>query len=552
MVLAACATSCESGDYHESGGKSRRELAPPLTVEDAKNVYESLVSNGATRTDDDKIIPFDVGEPTLHWEEAGQSSGYLISSVDIPISDNYNYMIGRRNDDGSFYTVYTSAKFIVVKSSENGDTAVYVRICIPDNGDDYDACNRSLNCDDRGDYCGLEYYMTIDGAPVAVAKFIDGQIVDGVFLGNENLSVETRVRKFVLLMHDMYIRRYDAMTRGSDGFMDYGAPGDLFLDQFGNVLVYQDTDHDGKSDAVTDVRFLYSFDVFEGGSSTGYNGGGNSSSDGMGNGGIGSGNVGSGGAGGGSGAGTSGGSGSGGGSGDGTGTGADGILNPTFRGKGARIDDFVVDPLKWDDWISGGIIPSKSTEEEKTKEEEKPKADSLKCVADPLMNMQGICGTPGGGVKGGRFMYRRSTGKTHKGTDLKADIGTPVYAMFSGEIKYVVTKFDPDMPWGEYPKHFSDPKDYYAGNRLWIEGKLANGNDILIKYFHMNTIDVKVGRTICAGTIVGTTGATGAACDPKGSGGPHLHVEVFINNQKEDPEKYFYTKFDENGKPIIE
>jgi len=545
LVLAACATSCESC-YHESGGKSRRELAPPLTVEDAKNVYESLVSNGATRTDDDKIIPFDVGEPTLHWEEAGQSSGYLISSVDIPISDNYNYMIGRRNDDGSFYTVYTSAKFIVVKSSENGDTAVYVRICIPDNGDDYDACNRSLNCDDRGDYCGLEYYMTVDGAPVAVAKFIDGQIADGVFLGNENLSVETRVRKFVLLMHDMYIRRYDAMTRGSDGFMDYGAPGDLFLDQFGNVLVYQDTDHDGKSDAVTDVRFLYSFDVFEGGSSTGYNGGGNSGSDGMGNGGIGSGNVGSGGTGGGSGAGTSGGSGSGG----GTGTGADGIPNPTFRGKGARIDDFVVDPLKWDDWISGGIIPSKSTEEEKTKEEEKPKADSLKCVADPLMNME-ILGTPISGVKGGRFGKGR--GRMHNGCDLKADVGTPVYAMFGGKVTYVVTKFDPNISWEEYPEYFSSPRDYNAGNRLWIEGQLANGNTFRIKYFHLNSVNMDLfNKTVQSGTIVGTTGATGAACDPNDSGGPHLHVEIYINGQIKDPEEYFFTKLDENGKPIIE
>lgn len=550
LSVAVFATSCAHSDEHEIGDSPQMNLAPPITVKEAKDLYETFVSSNLTRTTDDEIIPFDIGSPTLHWEEAEPSSNYMISSVDIPISGNYDYIIGRQNNDGEFYNVYTSAKLIVVKSSETAETAVYVRICIPDSEDDRYACDRSLNCNDRNDYCGLEYYMTIDGCPVAVSKFIDGKIVDGVFLGNERLSVETRIRKFVALMNNMWIRRYDVTTRGKDGFMDYGAPGDLFLDQFGNVLIYQDTNNDGKSDAVTDVRLLYSFDVLQGGgSSTGYSGGGNSgdgiggNSGGTGTGGSGSG---SGSGGGGSGLGT-GGSGSNNNTG---GSGSDNIDIPTFNGRGKRLENLTVDPLKWDSWVSDGVVPSKPTEGEQEEKEEKPKADSLKCVADPLINME-ILGTPVNGVKGGRFGTGR--GRMHNGCDLKADVGTPVYAMFDGEITMVVDKFDPDMSWRDYEKHFSNKKDYSAGNRLWIEGKLANGDYFRIKYFHLNSVDTELlHKMVQSGTIVGTTGATGVACDHKNSGGPHLHVEIYINGQIKDPEEYFYTKFDENGNPIIE
>lgn len=544
LSVAVFTTSCELGAEHEGGDKSQTNLAPPITVEEAKSLYDTFVSGNLTRTTDNEIIPFDIGSPTLHWEEAEPSSNYMISSVDIPISDNLDYIIGRQNNDGEFYNVYTSAKLIVVKSSETTKTAVYARICIPDSEDDYYACNRSLSCNNRNDYCGLEYYMTVDGCPVAVAKFIDGKIVDGVFLGNENLSVETRVSKFVALMNNMWIRRYNVTTRGKNGFMDYGEPGDLFLDQFGNVLIYVDTDNDGKSDAVTDVRLLYSFNVAQGGSSTGYSGGGSSGSN---SGGIGSGiggSLGTGGSSTGGGGLRTGGSGSNN-STEGSGSGADNTNVPTFNGRGKRLDNLTVDPLKWDSWVSNGVVPSKPTEGEKEEKEEKPKADSLKCVADPLINME-ILGTPVNGVKGGRFGNGR--GRMHNGCDLKADVGTPVYAMFDGEITMVVDKFDGNVIWDDYKsKYGGSAGDRNAGNRIWLKCILNNGTSILIKYFHLNNITVSKGP-ITAGDAIGTTGQTGLACS-NGSGGPHLHIEVWINDEPTDPEKFFFTQFDENGKP---
>lgn len=68
--------------------------------------------------------------------------------------------------------------------------------------------------------------------------------------------------------------------------------------------------------------------------------------------------------------------------------------------------------------------------------------------------------------------------------------------------------------------------------------------------FHLNTIFALPGN-ISAGDVIGTTGTTGSA-SADSCAGPHLHIEVWKNGTPIDPETYFYTQLDENGKPINE
>ena len=41
----------------------------------------------------------------------------------------------------------------------------------------------------------------------------------------------------------------------------------------------------------------------------------------------------------------------------------------------------------------------------------------------------------------------------------------------------------------------------------------------------------------------------GSACSPSCEGS-HLHIEIWKNGDPIDPETFFYTQLDENGKPI--
>jgi murein DD-endopeptidase MepM/ murein hydrolase activator NlpD len=100
------------------------------------------------------------------------------------------------------------------------------------------------------------------------------------------------------------------------------------------------------------------------------------------------------------------------------------------------------------------------------------------------------------GVVSSEFGARR--GKVHKGIDIAADVGEPVYAIAPGEV-------------------------IYAGN-----GLRGYGNVIILRhdqhrtslYAHNSALKVKQGDTVAAGALVALLGNTGH------STGPHVHFEI--------------------------
>lgn len=95
-------------------------------------------------------------------------------------------------------------------------------------------------------------------------------------------------------------------------------------------------------------------------------------------------------------------------------------------------------------------------------------------------------------------------GKGHTGIDLRASIGTPLYASLSG---IVVGTGNTDL----FPRCYSYGK--------WVMIKHANGLSTL--YAHMSLISVKIGDQLSTGDQIGYTGNTGY------STGPHLHFGVY-------------------------
>jgi len=95
---------------------------------------------------------------------------------------------------------------------------------------------------------------------------------------------------------------------------------------------------------------------------------------------------------------------------------------------------------------------------------------------------------------------------SHSGLDLAAATGSPVRAIASS----VVAEAGYD---GAY------------GNRVVL--RLPDGTQHW--FGHLNTIDVSVGEQLAAGQQLGTVGSTGHTT------GPHLHLEVRINDTPVDP-----------------
>jgi peptidoglycan hydrolase-like protein with peptidoglycan-binding domain len=95
----------------------------------------------------------------------------------------------------------------------------------------------------------------------------------------------------------------------------------------------------------------------------------------------------------------------------------------------------------------------------------------------------------------------------HSGIDLKAPMGTPVYAARSGRVAWAGWR---DGGWG-------------------FLVVVAHGRGERTMYAHLSRVDVRVGVWVARGVRVGLVGASGETT------GPHLHFEVRVRNASVDP-----------------
>jgi murein DD-endopeptidase MepM/ murein hydrolase activator NlpD len=97
----------------------------------------------------------------------------------------------------------------------------------------------------------------------------------------------------------------------------------------------------------------------------------------------------------------------------------------------------------------------------------------------------------------------------HKGIDLAAPVGTPVYATADGTV--------------ERADWFSSYGRYVA---------IEHGSALETRYAHMSRLAVAAGQHVNKGDIVGYVGTTGR------STGPHLHYEVRVAGEAVNPIPY--------------
>jgi murein DD-endopeptidase MepM/ murein hydrolase activator NlpD len=104
----------------------------------------------------------------------------------------------------------------------------------------------------------------------------------------------------------------------------------------------------------------------------------------------------------------------------------------------------------------------------------------------------------------------------HKGIDLSGKTGLPIYA--SGDGTILVASYNG----GGY------------GNMVEID----HGFGYTTRYAHLSNIDVIEGQKVKRGEKIGELGSTGKSV------GPHLHYEIRLKNNPQNPLIYFENQFD--------
>jgi murein DD-endopeptidase MepM/ murein hydrolase activator NlpD len=104
--------------------------------------------------------------------------------------------------------------------------------------------------------------------------------------------------------------------------------------------------------------------------------------------------------------------------------------------------------------------------------------------------------------------------KFHQGIDFTAPVGTPVYATGAGRVA------------------LTERSRRGSGNKIIID----HGYGYKSVYAHLNDIEVRLGRDVKRGDVIGTVGNTGL------SAGPHLHYEVLLNDEPVNPVNFFFLE----------
>lgn len=110
------------------------------------------------------------------------------------------------------------------------------------------------------------------------------------------------------------------------------------------------------------------------------------------------------------------------------------------------------------------------------------------------------------GVRGDPINGRASL---HTGTDFRAPYGSPVYATAAGVVTY---------------------SGYRADYGKIVE--IDHGNGLTTRYGHLHRATVSVGQRVAVRSHIGYLGSTGRAT------GPHVHYEILVNGEPQDPEKF--------------
>jgi murein DD-endopeptidase MepM/ murein hydrolase activator NlpD len=151
-------------------------------------------------------------------------------------------------------------------------------------------------------------------------------------------------------------------------------------------------------------------------------------------------------------------------------------------------------------WVFGGYISDKPP----------VKPDNHENITDWSMRI------PASGKISSRFGYRvdpitKKRSSFHKGMDIAAKTGTPVYAAEKGVIEKA----------GYFRNGY--------GNLIVVKHE----DNLATYYAHLSEILVKRGQSINKGTFIGRVGSTGR------STGPHLHFEVRKGGKAMNPEEFW-------------
>ncbi|MBR5465323.1 MAG: hypothetical protein IKU77_05980 [Alistipes sp.] len=201
---------------------------PLYSVAKARAYYDGASCTTRTIVEPGPLTP---GDYLLDWERAEVSLDSLLSSVDVPIDMQYRYYRYLQPEPDSVELVPIYSKLVVVKEHPTLLEGCYIRYVMPARSMrsaypdyDYDAL---LNSRPKTDFTGVSLYTDLNGWPMCMAYYYEGELLFDAFLFDKAHTLEENVERLYNLIGDLTVARCSqAETRGTDTNQDDETPKD--------------------------------------------------------------------------------------------------------------------------------------------------------------------------------------------------------------------------------------------------------------------------------------------------------------------------------------
>lgn len=208
---------------------SKEPTVPPIgakeplySVAKARAYYDGASCTTRTIAEPGPLTP---GDYSLDWERAEVSLDSLLSSVDVPIDMQYRYYRYLQPEADSVELVPIYSKLVVVNEHPTLLEGCYIRYIMPARSMrsaypdyDYDAL---LNSRPKTDFTGVSLYTDLNGWPMCVAYYYEGDLLFDAFLFDKAHTLEENIERLYNLIDDLTVARCSQVTtRGTETNQD--------------------------------------------------------------------------------------------------------------------------------------------------------------------------------------------------------------------------------------------------------------------------------------------------------------------------------------------
>lgn len=238
LIFIASCTLISCSERSQDSGTTLPDSPSGFSLTEIKRSFEADYTKVPQTRADDAFDESEVLAPgwiTPLWDAVSVCCVDSLFQANVPFEARYGYLLMRWDQTGDPSFAPMPSRLVVLKDSETGETASYLRFLIPE----ADAVP-----DDGAGFSGLVLHTLLSGCPVSVGKFCDGVLSGSASLWDDSRTRDETVDAMVGLLQGIYVARVQHVAgvqpKAKDPLVDGGSVPSVLCVAYAPLNVYKD------------------------------------------------------------------------------------------------------------------------------------------------------------------------------------------------------------------------------------------------------------------------------------------------------------------------